>query len=486
MVSGQFLSACAAIIGAPHVLTGAQAEPFEQDFWRQNRGRSAAVLRPSSREEVAGLVALCAGADVAIVAQGGNTGLVNGGIPDGTGSEILLSLSRLNRLRKIDPAGDYLIAEAGCILADVQMAALSVERYFPLTLGAEGSCTIGGTIATNAGGSNVLRYGMTRDLVLGLEAVMADGSLLDLLRPLRKDNTGYDLKQLFIGSEGTLGIVTAACLRLVAPPRERVSLWLALDSPQAAVNLFRHLRGVFGDLLSCFELIASFGVETALSQLAGLRRPVREPHAWHLLVEIAWSFSDGLMERALGALQDPVATCLYRDCAVAQTVAQRQNMWRIREGQSEAASKLGAIVRSDVTVPIADIPALIERVEAKALTFGREVFVLPFGHVGDGNLHMNFVVPAGRLEELSPRLLEELYREVDRLGGSISAEHGVGRAKREAVARRKPVLALDLMRRLKRTLDPDNRLNPGVVLAVDGLQSESTQINPLQDGKTRA
>jgi FAD/FMN-containing dehydrogenase len=467
MVNEAFLSACAAMIGASHVLTGAQATPYEQDFWQQYRGRSAAVLRPSSREQVTSLVRLCAQNGVAIVAQGGNTGLVNGGVPDASGSQILLSLARLNRVRKIDPAGDYLIAEAGCILADVQAAAISADRYFPLTLGAEGSCTIGGTIATNAGGSNVVRYGMMRDLVLGLEAVLADGALLDLLRPLRKDNTGYDLKQLFVGSEGTLGIVTAACLRLVPPPRERVSLWLGLDKVEDAIALFRHLRGVFGDLISSFELIASFGVETALEQLPGLRRPLKAPHAWHVLVEIAWSFTDGLSERALDALQDPAVAALYRDCAVAQTQWQRENMWRIREGQSEAASKLGAIVRSDVSVAIADIPTLIERVGELTLPFGGAVLLSPFGHVGDGNLHMNFVVPVERFDECAPRLLDDLYGEVDRLGGSISAEHGVGRAKREAMARRKAPLALALMRRLKRTIDPANLLNPGVVLAAE-------------------
>ncbi len=470
------------------MLAGELAQVYERDFWNQFKGRALGVVRPSTIGEVVALVNLCRAHRVPMVAQGGNTGLVNGGIPDSSGGELLISLTRLNRIRKIDAAGDYLIAEAGCVLADVQKAAVGVDRYFPLTLGAEGTCTIGGNIATNAGGNNVLRYGMTRDLVIGIEAVLADGAILECLRPLRKDNTGYDLKQLIIGSEGTLAIITAAALRLVAPPRETVTLWMAMASPQASVDLFRRLRGVFGDLISSFELLGSFGVEAALMHLPGVRRPTAAPHPWHLLIELSWSFTAGLKARALDAMEELSAQNLCLDATIAESEAQRLMMWHIREGQSEAARRIGEIVRSDVSVPIADIPELIERVGQWTRKYGEDLFLSIFGHVGDGNLHMNFIVPPARFDELRDQLLERLYDEVDRLGGSISAEHGVGRAKREGVARRKPALALKLMGHLKRIFDPTNLLNPGVVLAaptLNGSQDESEQNGKLKVDKTR-
>ena len=454
-----------ALIGEPHVLTGEDAAPYEVDFWKQYAGKAAFVLRPADTAEVAGLVALAAQYGVALVPQSGNTGLVNGGIPDETGHEAVLSFQRLNKIRAIDPAGDYITVEAGVILADVQKAAETADRLFPLALGAEGSCRIGGNIATNAGGVNVLRYGMTRDLVLGLEVVLADGSILDVLKPLRKDNTGYDLKQLFIGSEGTLGIITAATLRLVAPARERVTLWLTVETPEAAVELFRHSRGVFGDLISSFELVSSYGVEAACTHLPGVRRPVADPHPWHVLIEIAWTFTSGLRERAEAVIATLFEEGRVTDGMIAESEAQRQMMWRIREGQSEATSKIGYVVRSDVTVAIVDIPKLISRCDAFTVEYGPEVAILPFGHIGDGNLHMNFVVPREKAKALAPRLFDQLFAEVDALNGSISAEHGVGRAKRDAIVSRKPASAMAMMGKLKSVLDPQGILNPDVVVA---------------------
>lgn len=465
-MSVSFADAAAALVGARHVLSAAaDRTAYEADFWHQHRGTAAIVVLPGTTAEVSALVRLAASRGVPLVAQGGNTGLVAGGIPDRSGRAVVVSLRRLDRIRAIDPAGDYLVAEAGSILTNVQEAAAAAGRLFPLTLGAEGSATIGGAVATNAGGSNVLRYGMMRELVLGLELVLADGTVLDLLRPLRKDNTGYDLKQVFIGSEGTLGIVTAAALRLAALPRERVALWLAVETLADAVTLFRRFRDDFGDMISAFEIVSSYGVERAVAAFDGVRRPVAEPHPWHLLVELAWSFRDGLRDRVEAALADLFEAGLVRDGTIAESEAQRQAMWRIREGQSEAASQVGEVVRSDVAVAIADIPALVERTEAAIAPLGAAATLLPFGHVGDGNLHMNFVVARDAPAALKDDLLARLFAEVDALGGSISAEHGVGRLKREAIAARKPAAALGLMRSLKAVLDPADLLNPGVVLA---------------------
>jgi FAD/FMN-containing dehydrogenase len=447
------------------VLTAAgDKDRFEHDFWNQYRGRAAAVLRPATTQEVARIVALAVEHRVTLVPQAGNTGLVNGGIPDTSGTEVVLSLERMDKIRSVDSAGDHIVVEAGCVLAAVQQAAAEAGRLFPLAMGSGGSCRIGGNLSTNAGGINVLRYGMARDLVLGLEVVLADGSVLELMRPLRKDNTGYDLKQLFIGAEGTLGIITAAALRLAAMPRERVTVWLAVRTPADALTVFKRCRDAFGELISAFELLCSEGVEIAVEHLPNAQRPVGAAQPWHLLVDVAWMFEDGLRDRVETVLAALLEDGICLDGAIAETEAQRANMWRLREEQSLAASKLGYIIRSDVTVPIAEIPNLLGAIAGWRGIIPGDVTVLPFGHMGDGNLHVNFLVPKSRAEELHTPLLERLYDTVDHLRGSISAEHGVGRSKRAAVWSRKPAAALNLSARLKQALDPDNRLNPGVVI----------------------
>lgn len=357
-----------------------------------------------------------------------------------------------------------MIVEAGCVLADVQQAAADVGRLFPLSLGAEGSCRIGGILATNAGGINVLRYGSARELVLGLEVVLSDGSVWDGLRTLRKDNTGYDLKQLFIGSEGTLGVITAAALRLVAAPRERVTLWLSVASAENAVSLFGRCRREFGDLISSFELIHSNGVETAVTHLHDVRRPVSEASPWHVLIELAWTFEEGLQAKAELFLARLFDEGLCTDGALAESEQQRLNMWRIREGQSEAAREVGTVVRSDVSVPIGQIAGLLAEMETFIEARQAGILFLPFGHVGDGNLHVNFAVPPAAAETLGPALLEHLFDATELRGGSISAEHGVGRTKRQAIRRRKSAVSLRLMRHIRNALDPPRTLNAGVGL----------------------
>ena len=443
-----------------------ETERYGIDFWRQNRGTTPLVLRPRTTEDVAAIVREAAARGVGLVAQSGNTGLVAGGIPDASGDLVLLSLERMAEIRHIDPNGGHLVAEAGCILADVQAAADAAGRLFPLSLGAEGSCRIGGNIATNAGGSNVLRYGMTRGLVLGLEVVLPDGRVWNGLRALPKDNTGYDLKQLFIGAEGTLGIVTAAVLKLVAKPKERQTLWLGIESPAAALELLALFQDQLGELISSFELIAGFGVEAADQHLAGGKRPLAEPHPWHLLIEVAWSLAEGLEGPVERALEAAFESGLIQDGTIAQNEAQRQAMWHIREGQSEAVSQIGWVLRSDIAVATADLPAFLQKAEAHFSASAPDIPLFPFGHVGDGNLHVNFCLPRdeARLAELKPRLAAELAELVASFGGSFSAEHGVGRLKRPEFLRYKDPLELELMRRLKACLDPNNVMNPGVIV----------------------
>jgi FAD/FMN-containing dehydrogenase len=460
--------ACARIVGAANVIAPpTDLSAFELDTWGRYRGKAALIVRPATTQQVADVVRTAVRHGVPIVPQGGNTGLVAGGIPGSSGRELVLSLSRMDRIRTVDPVGEFMVAEAGVILVDLQKAAEKVERFFPLSLGAEGSCQIGGNIATNAGGLNVLRYGMTRDLVLGLEVVLPDGTVWNGLRSVRKDNTGYDLKQLFIGSEGTLGIITAASLKLAPPQRERQTLWLSLSTIDDALRAFELFRSRFGDLISSFELLHSGGVELAVAHLTNCRRPVESAHPWHVLVELAWALPSGLRDHSDRFLEEMFETGLLRDGAIAESEAQRLNMWRVREGQSEAARNRGAVLRSDVSVSIERIPQLMAAIEKWTEAQGTEITFMPFGHIGDGNIHCNCVVPESLAGEFEPRYLEFLFDQVSMLGGSISAEHGVGRIKAAAVWKRKPEIELALSLALKDLLDPGGTLNPGVMFGKD-------------------
>jgi FAD/FMN-containing dehydrogenase len=413
---------------------------------------------------VSAILAICNETRTAVVPQGGNTGLVGGQIPfDG---EVVLSLRRMNKLRAVDAAARTLTVEAGMVLADVQKAAADAGLLFPLSLAAEGSATIGGNLSTNAGGVAVLRYGMARDLVLGLEVVLADGRVLDLLRSLRKDNTGYDLKQLFVGAEGTLGVITAAALKLFPLPAVRATAFAAVASPAAAVDLLGRMQDATGGLVSAFEIMPRLGLELVLTHMPDARDPLSAPSPWYVLIEATSAGHSDLTATFETALAEGGVT----DAAIAANETQRAAFWALRENMSEAQKREGASIKHDVSVPVSAIPAFLEEATAavlKALPGARPV---SFGHIGDGNIHFNFSAPKGggaaaflaRWEDVQ-RIVHDI---VHAFGGSISAEHGIGVQKRDQLVRYKSAAELDVMRALKRTLDPNNILNPGKVIAL--------------------
>jgi len=432
------------------------------------RGRSLCVVRPKDAGEVASVLALCNERSIPIVPQGGNTGLVGGQTPDASGAQVVLSLQRLDRVREVDPSSDAMTLEAGVTLAKAQEIAQSIDRYFPLSLASEGSCTIGGNLATNAGGVHVLAYGAARDLVLGLEVALADGRLLSTLGKLRKDNTGYNLTQLFVGSEGTLGVITAATLKLFPRPRSRAVAFLALDDPAQALALLNFVKEHAGPGLQAFELVPRIGLELVLRHIPGARDPLGAAHPWYALVEIA-GFSDGEAERVASAtLAQAMDAGLARDATLAHSLDQSESLWRLRESLSEAQKREGGSIKHDISVPIERIPAFVA--EAGALIAARfpSARPVPFGHMGDGNLHYNVSQPVGadkaaflaRWGEMN----EIVHGLVHDYGGSISAEHGIGQLKRDLLARVKDPVALDVMRALKKTLDPKGVLNPGKLL----------------------
>ena len=442
------------IVGAAHVLTeAAQTQPYLTDWRKQYSGAAECVVRPGSTEEVARVVALCAGEGVAMVPQGGNTGLVGGSVPTGARREVVLALARMNRIRSLDRLNDTATVEAGCVLAAVQAAAAAAGRLFPLSLAAEGSCQIGGNLSTNAGGVNVLRYGTAREQVLGLEVVLPDGRVWDGLRGLRKDNTGYDLKQLFLGAEGTLGVITAAVLRLYPKPTASATAWIALASPAQAVELLAALRSRVGERVSAFELVSRSCLQAVLAHVPGARDPLGTPHAWYVLAEFGDSGStEDLRERLEGALEG-------HEAVLAQSGEQARSLWRLRESIPEAQF---SNVKHDISVPVSKIPEFIELTDQALKSAFSNTTIFCFGHVGDGNLHYN-IGPAALLPQREA-VNRIVYDAVARLGGSISAEHGLGQLKREAIRRQKSPLELELMRALKTALDPKGLMNPGKVL----------------------
>jgi FAD/FMN-containing dehydrogenase len=447
----------------------AQIAPHLKEWRDKYQGCSPLLLKPASREEVSSLLAICNETHTPIVPQGGNTGLVGGQIP--FHGEVLLSLQRMSKIRTVDAAGMSMTVEAGLTLAAAQQAARDAGRYFPLSLASEGSCTIGGNLSTNAGGVAVLRYGNARDLVLGLEVVLADGRPLDLLRGLRKDNTGYDLKQVFIGAEGTLGIITAATLKLFASPQSVVTAFAAVPDPQAAVRLLARLQEATGGLISAFEIVPRIGLEFVLAHIPQTADPLQAASPWYVLIEAASAARLALHETVEAALGDAMQAALVTDAAIAASEAQRAALWRLRETLSEAQKFEGGSIKHDISVPIASVPAFLETATRAVLDRVPGARPVPFGHIGDGNIHFNISVPKdadnaaflARWDEIQT-LVHDI---VHRFGGSISPEHGVGIMKKNEIARYKSAAEIALMRGIKRTLDPNNILNPGKLLPDD-------------------
>ena len=467
MPQDRFLARLAEIVGKDQVLSQPQdTAPYFVDWRKQYRAAAECVVRPSSTGEVSAVLRACAQESVAIVPQGGNTGLCGGSVPTGARREVVLSLARMNRIRALDALNDTLTAEAGCVLADIQRAADAAQRFFPLSLGAEGSCMIGGNLSTNAGGVNVLRYGNAREQVLGLEVVLPDGRVWDGLRALRKDNTGYDLKQLFVGAEGTLGVITAAVLKLYPKPSASATAWIAVASPARAVELLSHLHERLGERVTAFELVSRACLEAVLAGVPGRRDPLGTPYPWYVLAQLADSGApEALQALAEQALLDCAERRALEDVALAHTEAQARALWKIRESIPEAQFRN---VKHDVSVPVSRVPELIERASAALEAAFPGVRIFAFGHIGDGNIHFNVGMGEAAATEALIRRQGEVnrlvYDVVDALGGSISAEHGLGQLKREEIRRHKDPLELALMRSLKDAIDPLGLMNPGKLL----------------------
>ena len=452
----------------------ADVEPYLVDFRRLYRGRTPLVARPDSVEEVAAVVKICHAEHLGIVPHGGNTSYCGGATPDDSGAEVVLSLARLNRIRSLDAIGYSMTLEAGCTLHAAQVAASSVERLFPLSLGSEASCQVGGNLSTNAGGTAVLRYGMMRELVLGLEVVLPDGRVLDQLKSLRKDNTGYDVKQLFLGAEGTLGVITAACLKLFPAPDDYLTALVAVDGMAEAVELLGRTRGAFGDSIEAFEYLPRAAIELARANLAGVVAPFAEPHVGCVLIELAAPRTlpelASRFEEYLGAEVEAGRAC---DALIAASGPQRDAFWFLREHIPEAQTREGASIKHDVSLPIARLAEFVAAAEQRLAELVPGGRVVGYGHVGDGNLHFNLSPPAGTARgspaeaafvALAPVVNRAIHDLAATLGGSFSAEHGIGRLKIGELERYEDPVALSVMRTIKAALDPEGIMNPGKVL----------------------
>jgi FAD/FMN-containing dehydrogenase len=460
------------LVGAPHVLAEGDLSAYEMDWRKRIQGKALCVVRPGSTEQVAAVVKACAAAGASIVPQGGNTGLVVGSIPDDSGRQVLLSLQRMNAVRAVDGENLTITVESGCVLQNLQQAAEQAGYLFPLSLGSEGSCTIGGNLSTNAGGTQVVRYGNTRELCLGLEVVTAQGDIMQGLTGLRKDNTGYDLRDLFIGSEGTLGIITAATMKLFPLPAASLTAWAAVPSMRDAVTLLGLAHQHLGAGLTGFEVMGQFALSLVDKHYPQLRVPLFKETPWCVLLENADSESEEHARTRFEALMETAfAQGCVTDAVVAESLTQARNLWHIRESITLAQAEEGLNIKHDISLPVSAIPAFVEATDAELMREIPGVRLVDFGHLGDGNLHYNVQAPEGGdtrvfLETQEERVNHIVYQNVRRFHGSISAEHGVGSMKVDSLPSYKDPTALALMATLKRALDPHNTLNPGRVVRV--------------------
>ena len=464
-----FIESLHALLGDAGLIQGGDLAAYETDQRKRYVGKALAVARPADTEQVAAVIRLCAEAGVSLVPQGGNTGLVGGSTPDESGRQLVLSLVRMNKVRQIDGANLTMTVEAGCVLQAVQNAADAAGFLFPLSLAAEGSCTIGGNLATNAGGTQVLRYGNARELCLGLEVVTAKGEIWHGLSGLRKDNTGYDLRDLFIGSEGTLGIITAATLKLYPQPLAQMTALAACPTLAAAVELLGLARARAGSGLTGFEVMNAFSLGLVRQHFPQLQQPLAES-PWTVLLELSDSESEAHARTLFeGILESALGSGLVSDAAVAESQSQSNALWHLRESIPLAQAKEGLNIKHDIALPVSAIPAFVAETDALLAAGFPGARMVDFGHLGDGNLHYNVQAPQGQppaefLAANETAVNAVVYDQVVQHGGSISAEHGIGRLKREELAERKSPVALDLMRAIKVALDPGGLLNPGRVL----------------------
>ncbi len=475
-VETALLGELAAIVGARHVIDSAgDLEPYLVDWRGRYRGMAVCVVKPGNTQEVAAVVKACAARGVAIVPQGGNTGMCGAATPLGAGPKIVLRLDRLNRIRSISRLGDAIAVDAGCILADVQAAADAADRLFPLSLGAEGSCQIGGNLSTNAGGTAVLRYGTMRELTLGLEVVLANGDILDVMTSLRKDSTSFDTKQLFIGAEGTLGIITGAVLKLFPKPRQRAVGFAKANSIESVLDLLAQARAELGDRLGAFELMSRGQIEVIAENLPDVTIPFALDTPWYVLIEIV----DTLASSDLGTALEQLLASAYEsgllvDALIAANETQAATFWKVRHSVSEGSKRAGYVISHDSAVPLEHQATFVTRVEQRIAQLRPDARIVMHGHVGDGNIHILAIIPgvaSDQIEALQPtvRAVNAIVdEETSALRGSISAEHGIGIANRARLAGVTSAVEMTLLRNVKQLLDPDNIMNPGKVLAPPG------------------
>jgi FAD/FMN-containing dehydrogenase len=478
----ELIGALGDALGSQHVTTAkGDQEPYVVDWRGRYHGRALAVVKPASTEQVAAVVRLCAGQGVAVVPQGGNTGMCGAATPGAEGRSVVLRLDRMNRIRAISPLANSITVEAGCILANIQAAAEEVDRLFPLSLGAEGSCQIGGNIATSAGGTAVLRYGPTRELVLGLEVVLPDGTVLDRLQRLRKNASGYDLKQLFIGAEGTLGVITAAALKLFPRPRVSALAMVALPEIENALALLERLRGAAGDRLGSLEIMSRGQIEVIAENVPDVAIPFALESPWYLLIELTDTLAGTDLRTPLEAvLEEGFEAGLLADAVLAESEAQAAALWRIRHSVSEGGKRAGYVVSHDSAVPLENQAAFARNVERRILEAVPEARVVMHGHIGDGNIHVLAILDPARYPNaaaaapLAQRINEVVDDETAAQGGVISAEHGIGISNRARLARVADPVDLALMRRVKALLDPAGIMNPGKIFAAEPAHPAST------------